>query len=170
MRIEKFLFVLTLATASGLAVGAELPGRDEYAYRFPLQTGDGSEFFAVDLPLEFYPFLTPNCATRACTTPAVSRFRGCSSRLKQKKKGLNSTYRLALCRFTVKSPHIRTSYDFFCSVMPREPGSNWILKQRQTRKQEENSLPISSTPGISNTRWRLWSSIGIKRHQDLSRQ
>jgi hypothetical protein len=54
MRIEKFLFVLTLATASGLAVGAELPGRDEYAYRFPLQTGDGSEFFAVDLPLEFY--------------------------------------------------------------------------------------------------------------------
>jgi len=54
MRIENILIALVLAAASGLAVSTELPDRNDYAYRFPLQTGAGSEFFAVDLSLEVY--------------------------------------------------------------------------------------------------------------------
>ena len=54
MRIEKILIALVLTAASGLAVSTELPGRNDYAYRFPLQTGAGSEFFAVDLSFEVY--------------------------------------------------------------------------------------------------------------------
>jgi len=51
--------VARLAIAGGLVVGlaleaAELPGRDEYAYGFPLATSGDAEFFAVDLPLDVY--------------------------------------------------------------------------------------------------------------------
>jgi len=53
MRIEPFLAAIALV-AAGLAGAAEVPPRDDYAFGFPLQTGEDSEFFAVDLPLEVY--------------------------------------------------------------------------------------------------------------------
>lgn len=48
-----------LAIALGLSLAsvlqaAELPGRDEYAYGFPLMAPGDSDYFAVDLPLDVY--------------------------------------------------------------------------------------------------------------------
>jgi hypothetical protein len=54
--------VCALAVTCSAAWAAELPGRDDYAYGFPLTTLGDSEFFAVDVPLDVY---------RAVSDPAL---------------------------------------------------------------------------------------------------
>jgi len=53
MRRKIFLLVW-LSAAAGLVFSAELPDREEYAYRFSLKTHGDSEFFALDIPLQVY--------------------------------------------------------------------------------------------------------------------
>ena len=45
---------LLLATVTGLAVAGELPDREEYAYGFPLEIQEGSEFLSATITLEVY--------------------------------------------------------------------------------------------------------------------
>jgi len=54
MKIHRFLIAIALLFSTGIAGSAELPGRDRYAYRFPLDITGESGFFAVELPLEAY--------------------------------------------------------------------------------------------------------------------
>jgi len=51
-----------LATVTGLAMAGELPDRDEYAYGFPLEIQQGSEFLSAEISLEVY---------RAISDPAL---------------------------------------------------------------------------------------------------
>lgn len=51
-------WVALLAVLHGVAWAVELPGRDDYAYGFPLQTQGDAEFFAVDVPLDVYRSVT----------------------------------------------------------------------------------------------------------------
>ena len=50
----RHLILSVLLAGTTWAMAAELPGRDEYAYGFPLVTEGESEFFAVDIPLDVY--------------------------------------------------------------------------------------------------------------------
>ena len=51
---ELFLAHILLATVTGLAVAGELPDREEYAYGFPLEIQEGSEFLSATITLEVY--------------------------------------------------------------------------------------------------------------------
>jgi hypothetical protein len=53
LRAARLTIVGGLVFGIGLEA-AELPGRDEYAFGFPLAAPGDAEFFAVDLPLEVY--------------------------------------------------------------------------------------------------------------------
>ena len=51
---ELSLAHILLATVTGLAVAGELPDREEYAYGFPLEMQEGSEFLSATITLEVY--------------------------------------------------------------------------------------------------------------------
>ena len=50
----KLMIWIILMANAGLSAAAELPGRGEYAFGFPLLTEGDSEFFTVDLPIAVY--------------------------------------------------------------------------------------------------------------------
>jgi hypothetical protein len=53
--LKRIAMLLSMpAIAVVLAAATELPGRDDYAFGFPLTTGGGAEFFALDVPLDVY--------------------------------------------------------------------------------------------------------------------
>ncbi|MBP8272465.1 MAG: DUF3999 family protein, partial [Sphaerotilus sp.] len=53
-RLWAQLWVLLWVLPAVALHAAELPGRDDYAYGFPLTAGAGSEYYMLDLPLEVY--------------------------------------------------------------------------------------------------------------------
>lgn len=49
-----FLVAAWLCVSTGPAISQDLPSADDYAYAFPLTAESGTEFFEVDVPVDFY--------------------------------------------------------------------------------------------------------------------